>query len=78
MKIFKSTSEQFGKKKKLKDEVTGKEEEVVVRGNHQRIWKDIFFGNQTILNNLDVFTDVSMTTDVFRLLSVLSQQALIY
>ena len=29
-----------------------------------------------MLNNLDVFTDVAMTTDVFRLLSILSLQAL--
>ena len=70
--IFRSTKNQFGKKKRLKDEKTGEETEVVVRGNHQKIWLDFFHGNQTMLNNLDVFTDVAMTTDVFRLLSVLS------
>ena len=45
LKIFRSTKNQLGKKKSLKEDADGSEKTVVVRGNEFQIWKDFFSGN---------------------------------
>ena len=45
-------------------------EKVVVRGNEFQIKKDFFVGFQTTLQNMDFFTDFSMTLDAAKLSSL--------